>query len=91
MSDKIRVAVLFGGQSGEHEVSLVSARAVMDALDPDKYEVVPIGITKDGRWLAKVPQLLALPRLAQGRPDGAELVARFVAGVVGFGGDPQQT
>jgi D-alanine-D-alanine ligase len=52
MNNKIRVAVLFGGQSGEHEVSLVSARAVMDALDPAKYEVVPIGITKDGRWLA---------------------------------------
>lgn len=52
MSDKIRVAVLFGGQSGEHEVSLVSAHAVMAALDPAKYDVVPIGITKDGRWLA---------------------------------------
>lgn len=46
------VAVLFGGQSGEHEVSLVSAHAVMTALDPTKYHLLPIGITKDGYWLA---------------------------------------
>ncbi len=52
MSNRIRVAVLFGGQSGEHEVSLVSAHSVMAALDPMKYEVVPVGITRDGRWLA---------------------------------------
>lgn len=49
---KIRVGVLFGGRSGEHEVSLVSATSVMAALDPRKYEVVPIGITKEGRWVA---------------------------------------
>jgi D-alanine-D-alanine ligase len=49
---KIRVGVLFGGRSGEHEVSLRSAQSVMRALDPAKYEVVPIGITKDGRWIA---------------------------------------
>lgn len=51
-SGKIRVGVVFGGRSGEHEVSLRSARSVMLALDPVKYEVVPIGITKDGRWFA---------------------------------------
>jgi D-alanine-D-alanine ligase len=49
---KIRVGVVFGGRSGEHEVSLRSARSIMDALDPDKYEVLPIGITKEGRWIA---------------------------------------
>lgn len=49
---KLRVGVLFGGQSGEHEVSLASARGVMSAMDRDKYEVVPIGITKSGQWLA---------------------------------------
>jgi len=49
---KIRVGVVFGGRSGEHEVSLRSARSVMAALDPGRYEVVPIGITKDGRWFA---------------------------------------
>jgi len=48
---RIRVGVLFGGRSSEHEVSLMSAQAVLDALDPDKYEVVQIGITKEGRWL----------------------------------------
>ena len=49
---KIRVAVLFGGQSGEHDVSLRSAQTVIGALDPERYEVVPVGITRDGRWLA---------------------------------------
>ena len=48
---KIRVGVIFGGRSGEHEVSLQSARSVMAALDATKYEVVPIGIDKNGRWL----------------------------------------
>jgi D-alanine-D-alanine ligase len=48
---KLRVGVLFGGRSGEHEVSLLSAASVVDAIDKDKYEVVPIGITKEGRWL----------------------------------------
>lgn len=48
---KLRVCVIFGGRSGEHEVSLVSAGSVMNALDPDKYEVVPVGITKSGRWI----------------------------------------
>ena len=48
---KIRVGVLFGGRSGEHEVSLLSAASVIDAIDKARYEVVPIGITKDGRWL----------------------------------------
>ena len=47
----LRVGVLFGGRSGEHEVSLVSAASVIRAMDPDKFEAVPIGITKDGRWL----------------------------------------
>lgn len=51
MTHKVRVGVLFGGQSGEHEVSLVSARAIMDGLDPEKYDVTPIGITKQGRWI----------------------------------------
>jgi D-alanine-D-alanine ligase len=48
---RLRVAVAFGGRSGEHEVSLQSARAVMDALEQAGHEVVPIGITKAGRWL----------------------------------------
>jgi len=48
---KIRVGILFGGRSGEHEVSLLSAASVLNAIDKTKYEVVPIGITKEGRWL----------------------------------------
>jgi D-alanine-D-alanine ligase len=48
---RLRIGVLFGGRSGEHEVSLASAASVIRALDPAKYEAVPIGIAKDGRWL----------------------------------------
>jgi D-alanine-D-alanine ligase len=48
---KIRVGILFGGRSGEHEVSLLSAASVFNAIDKKKYEVVPIGITKEGRWV----------------------------------------
>src|ERR1700722_4412215 len=48
---RLRVGVLFGGRSGEHEVSLASASSVIRALDPEKYDAVPIGIAKDGRWL----------------------------------------
>src|SRR5690348_18498353 len=50
-SRKLRVGVLFGGRSGEHEVSLLSAASVLNAIDKNKYEDVPIGITKEGRWL----------------------------------------
>ena len=48
---KIRVAVIFGGRSGEHEVSLASAESVMQNLDRTRYEVIPVGITREGRWL----------------------------------------
>lgn len=67
---RLRVGVLFGGRSGEHEVSLRSALTVMSAMDPARYEVVPIGIGRDGRWYLrddamrmlaeKAPQLAAL-------------------------------
>jgi D-alanine-D-alanine ligase len=52
MDKKLRIAVLFGGRSGEHEVSLMSARSVLSALDPDKYQITQIGITKEGVWLS---------------------------------------
>ena len=61
---KVRVGVLFGGRSGEHEVSLLSAASVVNAIDKEKYEVVPIGITKDGRWLTAA----AAEALLQGKP-----------------------
>lgn len=54
MSKKKRVVVLFGGRSGEHEVSLNSAASVMAALDKEKYEIVPVAITREGRWLAGI-------------------------------------
>ena len=60
---RLRVGVLFGGRSGEHEVSLASATSVIKALDPEKYEVVPIGITKDGRWLVGTGAQKMLPEV----------------------------
>src|SRR5215212_2361901 len=48
---KLHVAVLFGGRSGEHEVSLMSARSVLSVLDPAKYDVTQVGITHEGTWL----------------------------------------
>jgi len=50
MPDRLRVGVVFGGRSGEHEISLLSARSVLGALDPQRYDVVQIGITHDGQW-----------------------------------------
>jgi D-alanine-D-alanine ligase len=50
-SGRIKVGVIFGGRSGEHEVSIVSAESVMRALDPERYDIIPIGITKDGWWM----------------------------------------
>jgi D-alanine-D-alanine ligase len=72
MGDKVRVAVVFGGRSAEHAISCVSAGSVIAALDPDRYEVVPVGITPDGGWvLADPDQRLAitdgvLPEVAGG-------------------------
>jgi D-alanine-D-alanine ligase len=75
---KLRVGILFGGRSGEHEISLLSAASVFKAIDTSKYEVVPIGITKDGRWLtaSDAEKLLhgkagegARPTLRAGDPD----------------------
>lgn len=57
---KIRVAVLYGGRSGEHEVSLQSAASVVKNLDRDRFEIVPIGIDKQGHWLLNDPEQLAL-------------------------------
>ena len=60
---RLRVGVIFGGRSGEHEVSLASAASVIRALDPEKYEAVPIGITKDGRWLVGTGAQKLLPEV----------------------------
>ena len=76
---KIRVAVVFGGRSPEHPISCVSAGCVLAALDPDEFEVVPIGITREGRWVLADgdPQRLAitdrgLPEITSG--TGAEVI-----------------
>lgn len=60
MTERLKVAVLFGGRSGEHEVSIMSARSVMRALDPEKYEAIPVGITRQGRWLVGADPMKAL-------------------------------
>ena len=64
---KYRVGVLFGGRSSEHEVSLASAKNVMDALRQAGHEVVPIGITPQGRWLPQADALALLSARAAGR------------------------
>src|SRR5881398_2177276 len=61
---KVRVGILFGGRSGEHEVSLLSAASVFKAIDQQEYDVVPIGITKEGRWVTASDA----ERLLQGKP-----------------------
>ena len=80
MADRLRVYLIFGGRSGEHEVSLLSARSVMNALDPERYEVVPIGITKEGRWLLTGDPMKALT-------DG---VTAAGGTFIGWIGDPTQ-
>ena len=77
---KVRVAVIFGGQSGEHDVSLRSAQTVIEALDSDRYEVVPIGITREGRWLSGGDPFAALtatsPLFALSESTGTEAAAQ---------------
>ena len=80
MKKKLRVGVLFGGRSGEHEVSLLSAASVLKAIDRTRYEVVPIGITKQGRWVVSGDA----ERLLAGEfPDTGSSALRA--------GDPQHT
>ena len=67
MVKRIRVGLVFGGRSGEHEVSLLSARSVMNALDKLKYDVVPLGITREGRWLTDGDPMSELLSLGSGK------------------------
>jgi D-alanine-D-alanine ligase len=80
---KLRVGVLFGGKSGEHEVSFCSASSIIEAMDREKYEIVPIGITKNGCWLSPQESAIALQtgkiegnsRIAwKGEPDNEQLL-----------------
>ncbi len=72
---KIRVGVLFGGKSGEHEVSLTSAQNVMAAMDKSKYEIVPIGITKSGIWFTGEKVMAQLTGAAEMPPQIAARAA----------------
>jgi D-alanine-D-alanine ligase len=71
--DRIRLVVLFGGQSAEHEVSRISARHVLAAADPERYDIVPIGITKQGRWQRAEAAERALVAGPQALPDALEV------------------
>lgn len=62
-SKRVRAAILFGGRSAEHEVSVVSAQGVMAALDPDRFAAIPIGVTRQGTWLTPVQTENALARI----------------------------
>jgi D-alanine-D-alanine ligase len=73
MAKKLRIGVIFGGRSGEHEVSVRSARSVIEAIDKSKYEVVPIAITKEGNWLAPAAAAELLPGETQRKLSAAAL------------------
>jgi D-alanine-D-alanine ligase len=77
LGKKLRIGVLFGGRSGEHEVSLLSAASVIAAIDKSKFDVIPIGITKEGKWLTSDHA----ERLLSGKKDDHRLRA----------GDPEAT
>jgi len=62
---KIRLGIIFGGRSVEHEVSIVSARSILNAVDQAKYEVVPLGVTREGQWLSPIEAWPALQREAK--------------------------
>ena len=79
MKKRLRVGILFGGRSGEHEVSLLSAASILKAIDTKKYDVVPIGITKQGRWLTDLHAEHLLK--GESKPEAQHLRA----------GDPQAT
>src|SRR3954454_10997838 len=79
---RIRVAVIYGGRSSEHGISVVSAGSVLSALDPAKYEVVPIGITPQGGWVLTEADPLALRITGRTLPEVEKGTA------VVFAGDP---
>jgi D-alanine-D-alanine ligase len=86
---KTRIAVVFGGRSTEHAISAVSAGSILAALDPDEYEVVPVGITREGRWVLTSgdPQTLAihgerLPEITDGSGTAVVFPANASGGLV---------
>src|ERR1700677_2961832 len=87
---KLRVGILFGGRSGEHEVSLRSARSILKAIDRKKYDVVELGISPEGRWLQgrKAQALLGEGAAAAGAGEaGVSIVSAAAAPGSGTGLD----
>src|ERR671933_2237276 len=96
MTDRLRVAILAGGRSSEHEISLASARSVLEGLDPSEYDVVTVAIGRDGRWelgsggAASVAETLPIP--AGGVPatlGGVDVVLPILHGPFGEDGTVQ--
>jgi len=92
MMRKLRVAVLFGGRSGEHEVSVASAKSIMQVMDSDRYDVLPVGITKEGRWLTSgEAQAALISGVVEGAAQDEDKRASQVTGqrelVPGAGGE----
>ena len=83
MAKKLRVGVIFGGRSGEHEVSIRSARAIVESIDRKKFDVVPIAITKEGKWLPPTHSAQLLPAAVQ-----PLLASSATTGDVALLGDP---
>ena len=83
MPKKLRVGVIFGGRSGEHEVSIRSARAIVESIDRKKFDVVPIAITKEGKWLPPAHSAQLLPPSVQ-----PLLASSATTGDVALLGDP---
>ena len=84
MPKKLRVGVVFGGRSGEHEVSIRSARAIIEAIDRKKFEVLPIAINEEGKWLPPAEAVQLLPAPVQSLLGSAH----NVTGQVAILGDP---
>ncbi|MSQ23664.1 MAG: D-alanine--D-alanine ligase [Chloroflexi bacterium] len=79
-NQRVRVGVIFGGRSGEHEVSIESARSVLSAIDSTRYEAIPIGITHEGAWYAVEPAALLAGRVE----PGVRLLASADPGATGL-------
>ena len=86
MAKKLRVGVIFGGRSGEHEISVRSAGAVIEAIDHRKYEVVPIAITKEGKWLPPAAAAGLLPGKSRGLLSSS--ISTVQSGDIALLGDP---
>ena len=85
MAKKLRVGVIFGGRSGEHEVSIRSARAIIESIDRKKFDVVPIAITKEGKWLPPADSAQLLPAAVQPLLNSS---ATATTGDIALLGDP---